>query len=75
MYPMLTPEQYNFLARHISQTENAIVMTVKDNLLPVRRIMNENMKFIRYSAEIESLNQTNRLRENAYAAEEHNGIS
>lgn len=38
-------------------------MTVKDNLFQARRIMDENMKSIRYSVEVESSNQTNRLRE------------
>lgn len=38
-------------------------ITVKDNLFQARRIMDENMKSIRYSAEVESSNQTNRLKE------------
>lgn len=38
----------------------------KDNLFQARRIMDENMKSIRYSAEVESSNQTNRLREMMY---------
>ena len=38
-------------------------MTVKDNLFQAPRIMDENMKSIRYSVEVESSNQMNRLRE------------
>ena len=43
--------------------DEMMMYMVKDNLFQARRIIDENMKSIRYSAELESSNQTQRLKE------------